>query len=378
MKLPSSNIKLGAIVFIAIVISSCRAIYYNIPDIDDHKIFPAQTIRHDDSNVFRFYKAENANDFGKEILVNNKSFGTQVVDLESFCNCTQTAAFLIIRNDSVIYEYYGEGYSDSTLLNPFSITKAFLTTLTGIAIREGKIKSVDDPVSKYLPEFSDTEIGDVKIRQLLKHTSGIKFNDSQLNPLAGNAKYYYGRNLRKYMTRLELDTPEGTEYKYSSANAQLLAMTIERAVDTTLSAYLESRLWQEIGMQYDGSWSMDRKGENAMEKAFSGLNSTPIDLAKLGRLYLQKGKWDNKAIIPKEFVCEATKRDVSEGSRLDYQYNFGVGPEKYGSFFAVGLYGQLVYVYPEEQIIMVRNAESCRHYNPPFIYYVMAQIVDQL
>jgi CubicO group peptidase (beta-lactamase class C family) len=378
MKLPSSNIKLGAIVFIAIVISSCRAIYYNIPDIDDHKIFPARTIRHNESNVFRFYKAENANDFGKEILVNNKSFGAQVVDLESFCDFTHTAAFLIIRNDSVIYEYYGDGYSDSTLLNPFSVTKAFLTTLTGIAIREGKIKSVDDPVSKYLPEFGDTEVGDVKIRQLLKHTSGIKFNDSHLNPLAGNAKYYYGRNLRKYMTRLELDTPAGTEYKYSSANAQLLAMTIERAVDTTLSAYLESRLWQEIGMQYDGSWSMDRKGENAMEKAFSGLNSTPIDLAKLGRLYLQKGNWDNKAIIPKEFVCEATKKDVSEGSSLDYQYNFGVGPEKYGSFFAVGLYGQLVYVYPEEQIIMVRNAESCRHYNPPFIFYVMAQIVDQL
>lgn len=378
MKTPNPKFKFLIILLIAISIFSCRAIFYNVPDIDDYKIFPTRIIKHCEKSIFYFTKAKDASLLGKKIFVNNKPLGMKLVDLNSFCLQTKTAAFLIIRKDSIIYEYYGKGKTESDIFNPFSITKAFITTLTGIAIKEGKIKDVDDPVSKYLTEFKNTKVGDVKIRQLLKHTSGIKYNDSPKNPFSENAKYYYGKNLRKYVRKIELDTTPGTVYKYSSANTQLLAMIIERVIDTTLSAYLENKLWQKIGMQYNATWSMDKKRGNCMERAFSGLNATPIDLAKLGRLYLENGKWDNNEILSREFICDATKRDISEGSRWDYQYNFGVGPEKYGCFFAVGVYGELVYVYPKKQIIMVRIVKSDKHYNPPFIYYIMLQILDQL
>jgi hypothetical protein len=367
-------IKFGSAIFIMSSVYSCRVLYYNIPDVNDYKIFPSRTIKHSEANLFIFDKAEDTHQFGNEIFVNNKPVGMKLVDLNTFCGFTKTSAFLIIRNDSVIYEYYGKGNHEPTIYNPFSITKAFVTTLTGIAIKEGKIESVDDPVSKYLVEFKESKVGEIKIRQLLKHTSGIKFNDNNI----GNARYYYCKSLRKHVYKTELDNSPGIEFKYSSANTQLLAMLIERVIDTTLSAYLESRLWQILGVQYDATWSMDRKGGNAMEKAFSGLNCTSVDMAKLGRLYLQNGKWDNKTILPEDFVKEATKRDISEGSRWDYQFNLGTGPKKYGSFYAVGVYGQLIYVYPEKNVVMVRLAEVDTHYNPPLIYHTMLQIIDQL
>jgi CubicO group peptidase (beta-lactamase class C family) len=131
-------------------------------------------------------------------------------------------------------------------------------------------------------------------------------------------------------------------------------------------------------MEYDATWSIDRKGPLGMEKAFSGLNSTAIDLAKLGRLYLNKGVFNKDTILSAAFIREATKRDISEGSLWDYEYNFGVVPEKYHSFYAVGFYGQLIYVYPEKNIIIVRLVEAYKHYNPAFVYYITNQILDQL
>jgi CubicO group peptidase (beta-lactamase class C family) len=277
-----------------------------------------------------------------------------------------------------VYAYYDEKTEPHSIFNPFSITKSFITTLTGIALREGRIESLDDRVQKYLPEFADSDVGQVKLRQLLKHCSGIRFAENNLNPFAGNAKYYYGGHLRKYLRKLRLYTEPGCEYNYSSANTQLLGMAIERAVGMTLSAYLQDRLWSRIGMEYDAEWSMDGKHDEAMEKAFSGLNATGIDLAKLGRLYLHRGVYGGESILQPSFVDEALTRDISEGSRWDYQYNFGVGPKEYGTYYAVGLYGQLVYVYPEKDVIIVRLVHSSTSYNPPFVYHNMLQIIDQL
>jgi CubicO group peptidase (beta-lactamase class C family) len=123
---------------------------------------------------------------------------------------------------------------------------------------------------------------------------------------------------------------------------------------------------------------MDSRGDWAMERAFSGLNAVPVDLAKLGRLYLHQGRCNGRQIIPEAFVREALCRDATEGSRWDYQYNFAVGPEEYGTFYAVGLFGQLIYVYPKKNVIIVRLVHHSTPYNPPFVYHTMLQVIDQL
>jgi CubicO group peptidase (beta-lactamase class C family) len=361
-----------------IFFSACRALFYNIPDLSDYEIFPYRKIGHDINNKFTFIKTTSSRSYGEKIFVKDKPLGSKLVNLNEYCELTKTAAYLIIRNDSLLYEYYGKGEGESKINNSFSMTKAFLTTLTGIAIDESKINSVNDPVSLYISEYRDSDIGRVKIRQLLKHTSGIKYHDNHKSPFSDNAKYYYGKNLRKYVLNLKLKQEPGTEFNYNSANSQLLALVLERATGTTLSSYLEQKLWTKIGMEYDATWSIDRKGASGMEKGFTGINATAIDLAKLGRLYLNKGVFNKDTILSETFIREATKRDISEGSLWDYEYNFGVGPEKYHSFYAVGFYGQLIYVYPEKNIIIVRLVEADKHYNPAFVYYTTNQILDQL
>ena len=108
------------------------------------------------------------------------------------------------------------------------------------------------------------------------------------------------------------------------------------------------------------------------------LNCTAIDLAKLGRLYLNNGVWDNQQILSQSFIYEATKRDTANGSPWDFQYNFRLGPKLYDSFYSRGLYGQLIYIYPEKNIIIVRVGEADLNYNPQFINYVVLQIIDQI
>ena len=366
------------LVITILFLSGCRALYYNIPDLSDYKIFPSRKISHNYANRFTFIKTAGSKSYGEKIFVKDKPMGGKLVNLNEYCKLTKTAAYLVIRNDSLLFEYYGEGYGETSINNSFSMTKAFLTTLTGIAIDESKINSVNDPVSRYISEYSDSDIGRVKIRQLLKHTSGIEFKDNHKSPFSDNAKYYYGKDLRKYVLNLKLKQNPGTEFNYNSANSQLMALVLERATGTTLSSYLEQKLWTKIGMQYDATWSIDRKGASGMEKGFSGINSTAIDLAKLGRLYLYKGVFNKDTILSEAFIREATKREISEGSLWDYEYNFGVGPEKYHSFYAVGLFGQLIYVYPDKNVIIVRVVESDKHYNPSFVYFITNQILDQL
>jgi len=375
-KFIKSNISIILIILLFLV--SCRAIYYNLPDLTDYKIFPYRRILADTSKSFHFITPVINYNLGNTIRVNDKPLPTAVISLEQFIVQTKTVAFIIIRNDTILYKKYTHGYCDSTIFNPMSITKAFLSALVGIAIQEGYIKSDNQYICDFLPELINRGFDSIKIKHLLKHTSGISYTENNLNPFCDNTQYYYSENLRKKVFKHHIQYPPGTQYQYSSVNSELLGLILERATKKTMSKYLETRIWRPIGMQYNALWSTDNNNENSIEKAFCCLNTTALDLAKFGRLYLKEGNWNGEQIINKEWVLQSTKRDTTDGSRWDYQYNFGVGPKLYESFFAVGLYGQLIYIYPKKNLIIIRICESTTKYNPPFIYYTITQIIDQL
>jgi CubicO group peptidase (beta-lactamase class C family) len=361
------------------LISSCRPIIYNTPDLADYNIFPYRIIKNSPESVFYFPKSDTSHNLGKLIYTSYSSLLPNDVPLDEYVEGSKTAALIIIRNDTILYERYNKKYQENSIFNTFSVTKAFITTLVGIAIDEGKIKNVDQSITDYIPELLEKEgFSEITIRHLLDHTSGIKFSDARYNPFSDNARYYYTRNLRKLVLKAELYVSPGVETHYSSVNMQLLALILERATGTTLSSYLQEKIWQRIGMEYDATWSLDNKRENSFEKGFSCLNCTAIDLAKLGRLYLNNGVSDNKHILPQSFINEATKRGANDGSCLDFHYNFRLGPKQYGSYYARGLYGQLIYIYPKENIIIVRVGEKDRKYNPQFIDHVILEIIDQI
>jgi CubicO group peptidase (beta-lactamase class C family) len=366
------------ILAIEAIVTSCSVIY-NIPNISDYKIFPYRTIKNSPESIFYFSRADILDNLGKVIFTNNRTLFPNVVTLDDYIKGSKTAAFIIIRNDTIIYEKYNKKHQESSIYNTFSVTKVFITTLVGIAIDDGSIESVNQAITDFIPELLEIEgFDEITIRHLLIHTSGIKFSNAMFNPFSDNARYYYGHNLRKLLLRTELSESPGTETNYSSANAQLLAMILERATGTTLSSYLQEKIWQRIGMQYDATWSLDNKRKKSIEKGFSCLNCTAIDLAKLGRLYLNNGVWDNQQVLSQRYIYEATKRDTSDGSCWNFQYNFRLGPKQYDSYYSRGLYGQLIYIYPRKNIIIVRVGEADLKYNPQFINHIVLQIIDQI
>lgn len=375
-----NQLKLIAILLVTVgVFTSCRTLIYNTPDLSDYNIFPYRVIKNSPESIFYFSKSDTSHNLGKVIYTSYSSLLPNDVSLDDYVEGSKTAALIIIRNDTIIYEKYNKKYQESSVFNTFSVTKSFITTLVGIAIDEGKIKNVDQSITDYIPELLDKEgFSKITIRHLLNHNSGIKFTDARYNPFSDNARYYYTRNLRKLVLKAELYERPGVETHYSSVNTQLLALILERATGTTLSSYLQEKLWQRIGMQYEATWSVDNKRENSFEKGFSCLNCTAIDLAKLGRLYLNTGICDHKQILSQSFINEATKRAKTDGSCLDFHYNFRLGPKQYSSYYARGLYGQLIYVYPKENIIIVRVGEKDLKYNPQFIDHVVLEIIDQI
>ena len=377
---PKINILLFVIVMLSV--SSCNV--YNtmrfgaLPDQHDFSHFPQRKIENQPP-VFNFIKSDKDYNLGKWIGLTNKSLNPSNVALDSFVKLHNTISFLIIRNDTILYEKYNGKYADTSLVSSFSMVKPMISTLIGIAVSEGRIKSIDNPITDYLTEFeSKPGFDKITIKNLLQHTSGIKFTDQEFNIVSDNAEFYWGHDLRKGMTELTVKTAPNIEFHYSSANTQLLALIIERITNKSISNYLETKIWKPLGMGAPAYWSLDKDGENGMEKAFCCLQARAIDFAKFGRLYLNKGNWEGNQIVSRDWVDYSTHSDPTNNNRHYYNNNWGIGPLKYNSFYAVGLYGQYLYLYPEKNIQIIRFGDSSLSYNPNYWQDIFIQIIDQL
>lgn len=364
------------------IFSSCDVYkplrYGGLPRQRDYKHFSQRKILNENP-IFYFKKPNKNYKLGSTIGLTNRDLNSTNISLDSFVNLHKTISFLIIRNDTILYEKYAHKYTDTSLVSSFSMVKPIVSTLIGIAIEEGKIKSVNDFIINYIPEFKNRKGWDrITIKHLLHHTSGIAFSDNNFNPVSDNAKFYWGNDLRKEIFNLSIECPPDTKFHYSSENTLLLGYILEKVTGGTISKYLEEKIWKPLGMEAPAFWSLDRKDDKAIEKAFCCLQGRTIDFAKFGRLYLNKGNWEGKQIVSKEWVDYSTHSDPSGNNKHFYNNNWGIGPLKYESFFAIGLYGQYLYVYPKENIIIVRFGDAQTSYHPNFWNNTFLQIIDQL
>ena len=339
-----------------VLFSSChvgRFFYWNFADINDYKKFPAFEI-HKSENPFKFFEAKNSISIKipEKFEITNKK-----ITFDEFLEQHKTIAFLIIKNDTIIFEKYFKGYSKESIMPSFSVSKAFLSALTGIAIEDGFIKNTNQKVSEFLPELSKNGFDKVRIENLLNMRSGIKFSEAYLNPFAETGKFYYGRNLKKYVRKLKVKKKPGEKYEYQSGNTQILAEVIENTSGKKLSEYLEEKIWKPIGAEYDASWNYDSKKSGTI-KAFCCLNARARDFAKFGRLYLRKGNWQGKQIIPADWMKKSTSiiNDSKDSQNYSYTYHWRV--MKNGCFFAKGLLGQYIYVDPQRNLIFLRFGTS--------------------
>ncbi|MBE8719831.1 serine hydrolase domain-containing protein [Sphingobacterium pedocola] len=343
------KLNLLALLLLTLSLSSCkigRYIVYNFADINDHKKFPSRIISRGDSS-FHFAVATEGY-HPKKI-----DYREQSHDFDTFLAEHESVAFMIIHNDSIKYENYFRGYDQSSVVPSFSMAKSVTSILIGCAIDDGLIGSVDEPITKYIPELSKNGFDEVTIKHLLQMTSGLKFNEGYYNPFGEVATFYYGINLRKAIKKLKLKDTPGNKFEYVSGNSQLLGLVLERAlVNKTISQYLEEKIWRPLGMEYDTSWSLDRK-KNGLEKTFCCVNAVARDYAKIGRLYLHEGNWNGKQLVPTDWVKTSTKIDTIAGSASYYQYQWWL-PSKSGDFMAQGILGQYIYVNPDKNLVIVR------------------------
>jgi CubicO group peptidase (beta-lactamase class C family) len=370
----------GYLISILLLCSSCGSFSkiskIGLPESDDYKLFASRPIEHG-TETFHFYPPNPKLNLGETIEVDSRRIDAGDEKLDLFLKDHKTLSFLIIRNDSLLYQYYDESKADSSIVTSFSVAKAFVSGLIGIAIAEGKIPGTSTSIVSYFPELTNQGFESVTIDHLLDHTSGIHYKEIQ-NHVGGNLEFYWGKDLSTDILNIHPVFTPGEHFEYSNINTQLLAMILKRATGMSVSEYLQEKIWKPIGMEYPASWSLSNDGPEGVEKAFCCLNARTIDFAKFGRLYLNHGSWNGKQIIPESWIDQSLHSSKENGQRLTYHYNWGIGPKKYGSFYAIGLYGQLIYMYPEKNVILVRFGKADLGYNPPFLFHTFLQICDQL
>lgn len=279
--------------------------------------------------------------------------------LEPHFDAMQTVAFVVIKNDSLQHEQYWDGYGPDSHTNSFSMAKTFVSMMIGIAIDEGKIKSIDEPVGDFLPAFKEGDNAKLTIKHLLTMSSGINFDENYVSPLAYPAAAYYGSDLKKLTYGYKVIEEPGKEFKYLSGNSELLAFILEKATGKTISEYMSEKLWKPLGAKNTAYWSLDHK--DGMEKAYCCFNSDALDFARLGQLYLDSGKWNGQQLINKDYVLNSVKpadlKVAEDGTPNDrYGYAWWLIPNHKGHYiyYARGILGQYIFCIPDQRMVVVR------------------------
>jgi CubicO group peptidase (beta-lactamase class C family) len=270
---------------------------------------------------------------------------------------TGTRAFVVVHDDRLMYQRYFEGSDRQTLHTSFSVAKSFVSTLVGIAIDEGLIGSVEDPVTDYLPELAarDPRFDRITLRDLLTMSSGIRYWETDLPwPWADDTFTYYGVDLRDLaLNGTRIERPPGQEWHYNNYHPLLLGLVLERATGMSVSEYMAIRLWQPLGAERNATWNLDSE-RSGFEKMESGLNATAVDFARFGLLFLHRGGWNGTRIVSGNWVRTATAADATSDPAQHYQYFWWVDEERPGRFYALGNLGQYVYVAPDADAVIVR------------------------
>lgn len=319
------------------------------------------------ADVFIFDRPENQADWIDTLhFFNQGRMYSNTTMWEAIGPKTETQGVLIIQNDSIVYEKCIGEMAVDKIAGVFSVTKSVTSLLCGIAVDEGAVKSIDDPVTDYLPELmsKDPLWQKLTIRHLLDMRSGLDFEDTYSLSLKGKdikqlhamAKLNYGRNIWAQVKKLKFRCEPGTEYRYESMTTEILGLVIERATGRRFADYLEEKVWTPLGMESSAYLSYDSKKHHAPH-AFGGLAVTMLDLAKIGRLYLHKGLWEGKRIVSESWIEQSTAYSSdNEGYHFSWYNTSCIGAEKpeYPGYYAMGIRGQILFVNPYKNLIMVR------------------------
>ena len=366
-----------------------RLLRYGQSDIGDVRIFPERAIANGEDVSF-IPRGDQGTP--SEVKYPYKTeMRTEV--LEELLKRTGTRAFLIIKDDKLIYETYLES-SRNDVNTSFSSAKSFNSALIGAAIADGKIGSVDDAVIQYIPEIAGRGLDELTIRDLLLMNSGIRYVEGNelpfyYAPFADDPLTYYPPDLRKVALRVEASgTPIGQEFLYNNYHPLLEGIILERVTGMHVAEYLQEKFWKPMGAEFPASWSLDSEA-SGFEKMESGINARAIDYARFGLIFLHDGFWNGVQILPESWVRESTEplrpdpriwESASFWPDLGgyYKYHWwGINnPDGSYDYWAHGRYDQIIYIAPRKNVVIVRLGDAPDPYvSWPLVIY---DVVDQL
>ncbi|MGD1844637.1 MAG: serine hydrolase domain-containing protein [Salibacteraceae bacterium] len=269
------------------------------------------------------------------------------------------------------YERYWEKYGPKSHSNSFSMAKSIVSALIGVAIGEGHIQNIDQPIGDFLPEYKEGKRAAISIRHLLTMSSGIGFGESYINPLSYPARANYGTNLRELVYSYDVEYAPGEVFFYTSGNSQLLAFVLEAATGKRVSEYASEKLWGPMRAETTAMWSLDKEGGD--EKAFCCFHSNARDFARMGQLYLNGGQWDGQQLVPADFVAESIQlaplKETDGSDQKRYGLHWWLLEHRgHEVFYMRGLAGQYVMVIPQLRMLVVRLGHKREHgkgYAPP-------------
>lgn len=347
-----------------------RCLFWNIPKIDDYKRFSNASIPKGGTVLPLVQAPEKMPQHPVSWKFRGQPREGQLSELLA---STGSTACIVLQHGKILYEQYFNGYQRDSINTSFSAAKSMTSVLTGIAIAEGAIHSVEDPVARYLTDFNKTGYDQITISHLLQMCSGLEYKEGVF-PWTDDARVYYGLRLREQALRARLIETPGNIYHYNNYNLLLLGMILEKATGQPVPAYFSEKVWQHIGAEADASWSMDSR-HSGFAKMESGFNALAIDFARFGQHCLQNGQSNGQTIIPASWLQESTSAPIHTADTTKYLSRmvpplckWAGSPHGYYKYlwwgyqtdthnfdyFALGVKGQLIYISPRKQAVIVR------------------------
>jgi len=323
------------------MLKAVRTIYlrgHSTAFLDDYKRFDYQVIENGNPQPWPNHKDYNTVKASETLKKVHKDWGT--------------IAYVIIKNDSVWYENYYDGYNANSKSNSFSMAKSYVSGLLGKAISDGYIKSLNQPICDFLPNFCEGEAKKITVGDLSSMASGSNWDEAYYSPLSITTRAYFDDDLAKVINSLKIVTTPGQNFKYASGDTQMLAMVLEKATGKPLYGYFEDSFWKPMGSENSTLWQLDSE-DHDLVKAYCCITSNAKDFARFGKLYKDHGKWNGKQLLDSTFVAKSLTPRFRDSP--EYGYGWWLKEQNGKQFFMMrGHLGQYVIVQPEDNLIIVR------------------------
>lgn len=310
---------------------------------------------------------------------------TALNELAEYTAANNSSALLVLHKGELLLEKYWQGNTAESTTNSMSMAKTIIGLLIGKAIEEGKIESEQELVAKYLPEWKDDARAKITIADLLYMQSGLRNEDQAGDPFSDLTWMYIGPDVQETTLAIPAEVEPGTDYDYNNANTQLLGIILERVTALPIEEYASTRLWQKIGAK-DAGWWLD--SPDGMPKVFCCYFARARDWVRLGRLFLQGGRWDGQQVVSKTWI---QKMLVPSKLERDYGYHIWLGFEDGGlkkkersemylapTITIDGKSKQKVFIVPSQDLIVLRIGEMPANWDEAFVVNVLLRDLQKI